>query len=167
MRPGPVRSGAWSALVLVAALLLQLPTHDRSVVPIDEGQLAAIADRIARGQVLYRDVYTGIFPGVYHVAAWAMEVFGEDLVVLRRLQLLINALTALCLWRLGLRVARPAWPALAPALVGFPGLTMLNYSPLSLLFALAALLALLRSLEGGRDLDAVASGLCLDASARS
>ena len=171
MRPGPVRSWAWSALVLAAGLLVPLPTHDRSVVAIDEGQLAAIADRIARGQVLYRDVYTGIFPGVYHVAAWVMAVFGDDLVVLRRAQLVANALTALCLWRIALRVARPAYAALAPLLylavvvLDFPGLSMLNYSPLSMLFALGALLALLRHLERGRSADAVLAGLCLGASA--
>jgi hypothetical protein len=171
MRLGPVRSWAGSAFVLAAGLLVLLPTHDRSVVAIDEGQLAAIADRIARGQILYRDVYTGIFPGVYHVAAWLMAVFGEDLLVLRRAQLVVNASTALCLWRIALRVARPAWAALAPllylalVLFDFPGLSMLNYSPLSMLFALAALLALLRYLERGRGVDAVVSGLCLAASA--
>ena len=75
MRPGPVRSAAGSALVLAVAVLAQLPTHDRSLVAIDEGQLAAIADRIGRGQVLYRDVYTGIFPGVYHLAAWLLAPY--------------------------------------------------------------------------------------------
>jgi hypothetical protein len=171
MRPGPVRSAAWSALVLAAGILVQLPTHDRSVVPIDEGQLAAIADRISRGQVLYRDVYTGIFPGVYHVAAWLLAAFGDDLLVLRRAQVVVNALTALCLWRVVLRAARPAWAWLAPALYlevvafDFPGLSMLNYSPLSMLFALAALLGLLRHLERGRAADAVAAGLCLGACA--
>ncbi len=141
------------------------------MVPIDEGQLAAIADRIGRGQVLYRDVYTGVFPGVYHVAAWAMAAFGDDLVVLRRLQLLVNGLTAVCLWRVALRVAAPAWAWLAPVLYlelvvfDFPGLSMLNYSPLSMLFALLALLALLRHQETGRRADAVVSGLCLGACA--
>jgi hypothetical protein len=169
MRPGPVRSAAWSGLVLAAGILVQLPTHDRSVVPIDEGQLAAIADRISRGQVLYRDVYTGIFPGVYHVAAWLLAAFGDDLLVLRRAQVVVNALTALCLWRVAFRAARPAWAWLAPALYlevvvfDFPGLSMLNYSPLAMLFALAALLGLLRHLERGRAADAVASGLCLGA----
>ncbi len=170
MRPGPVRSAAWSALLLAGGLLVLYPTHDRSVVAIDEGQLAAIADRISRGQVLYRDVYTGIFPGIYHVAAWLMAAFGEDLVVLRRAQLVVNALTSLCLWRIALRTARPAWAALAPVLYlavvsfDFPGLSMFNYSPLSMLFALGALLALLRTLEGGRSLDAALAGLSLAAS---
>src|SRR5258705_754511 len=115
MPPGPVRSGAWSVLVLAAAAAVQLPIHDRSVVALDEGQLAAIAARLAAGQVLYRDVYTGIFPGVYHVAAWLLALFGDDLVVLRRAQVGVNALTALCLWRLARRIA-PAWSWLPPVL---------------------------------------------------
>src|SRR5262245_41734683 len=165
--PAPVRRGAWPVLVFAAAAAVQLPLHDRSVVPIDEGQLAAIAARLLRGEVLYRDVYTGIFPGVYHGAAWLFALFGEDLVVLRRAQVAVNALTALLLWRIALRVAAPAWAALAPALLvalvalGFPGLSMLNYSSLAMLFALAALLALLRFLAAGRGRDLVAAGLAL------
>jgi hypothetical protein len=170
MPPGPVRSGAWSLLALAVAAAVQLPIHDRSVVALDEGQLAAIAARLAAGQVLYRDVYTGIFPGVYHAAAWLLALFGDDLVVLRRAQVGVNALTALCLWHLARRVA-PGWSWLPPVLylelvvLDFPGLSMLNYSPLSLLFALAALLALLRFLEGGRLGEALLAGLALGACA--
>lgn len=171
MSRGPVGSAAGSALVLAVAVLAQLPIHDRGLVSIDEGQLAAIADRIGRGQVLYRDVYTGIFPGVYHAAAWLLALFGDDLLVLRRAQVAVNALTALCLWRVATRVARPAWAWLAPALYlelvvfDYPGLSMLNYSPLAMLFALVALLGVLRCQERGRDADALATGLCLGACA--
>lgn len=167
MGRAPVSSGAWAALVLAAGVAAQLAIHDRSVVPVDEGQLAAIADRLARGDVLYRDVYTGIFPGVYHAAAALLAVFGDDLLVLRRAQLAVNAATALLLWLVARRVARPAFAALAPALYlelvvfDFPGLSMLNYSPLAMLFALAALLAVLRWQERGRFADAVAAGICL------
>jgi hypothetical protein len=167
MGRAPVSSGAWAALVLAAGVAAQLAIHDRSVVPVDEGQLAAIADRLARGEVLYRDIYTGIFPGVYHAAAALLAVFGDDLLVLRRAQLAVNAATALLLWLVARRVARPAFAALAPALYlelvvfDFPGLSMLNYSPLAMLFALAALWAVLRWQERGRFADAVAAGLCL------
>src|SRR5262245_6951385 len=169
--PAPVRSGAWPVLVLAAAAAVQLPIHDRSVVPIDEGQLAAIAARIGRGEVLYRDVYTGIFPGVYHAAAWLLGLFGDDLLVLRRAQVGVNALTALCLWSIARRVAAPGWACLAPLLylqlvvLDFPGLSMLNYSSLALLLALAALLGLLRFLERGRRADLLGAGLAVGACA--
>jgi len=45
--------------------------------------------------------------------------------------------------------------------VGFPGLTMFNYSPLSLVLALFALLFLLRQLEAPRRADGIAAGLLL------
>jgi hypothetical protein len=129
----------------------------------------AIADRLRHGEVLYRDIYTGIYPGIYYLTALLLDVFGEDVLVTRWAQAVVNALTAACLWNLGLRVMRPAWAAVAPALyavlvpIGFPGLTMFNYSPLALLFGLAALIFLLRQLESGRAADGVAAGLLLGA----
>jgi hypothetical protein len=153
--------------VAVLAVAFQLPTFDRSVVPVDEGQLVTIAGRILHGEVLYRDVYTGIFPGIYYATAWLFGAFGEDVVVTRWAQLVVNALTAACLWLVGVRSVRPAWAWLAPLLylavlaLDFPGLTMFNYSPLALLFALGSLLFLLRYLESARLADGVAVGLLL------
>jgi hypothetical protein len=69
------------------------------------------------------------------------------------------------------RVVRPHWAILPPLLylalvvVGFPALTMLNYSPLSLGFGLAALLFLLRYIDGARIVDGIAVGLLLCACA--
>ena len=66
-------AGTWSAAVAAGiallALLAQLPILGRGVVPLDEGQLVAIAERLRQGEVLYRDVYTGIFPGIYYLTA--------------------------------------------------------------------------------------------------
>jgi hypothetical protein len=164
-----LQQAATAAGVGALALLAQLPTFDRSAVPVDEGQLVAIADRILRGEVLYRDIYTGIFPGIYYVTALLLRLFGEDVVVTRWAQMLVNAATAACLWLVGVRVMRAAWAGLAPLLylvlvvVDFPGLTMFNYSPLALAFALYALFFLLRYLESARLVDGVALGLLLAA----
>jgi hypothetical protein len=161
--------GGLAAGVALLVLLAQLPILRLSAVPVDEGQLVSIADRILRGELLYRDVYTGIFPGIYYATAWLLDVFGRDVLVTRWAQALVNAATAACLALLGLRVMRPAWAALAPLLylglvvVGFPGLTMFNYSPLALMFALFALLFLLRFLESARLVDGIAVGLLLGA----
>ena len=153
--------------VFALALLAQIPIYDRSIIHVDEGQLVAIAARLLRGEVLYRDVYTGIFPGLYYSTAALFSLFGSDVRVTRLAQAAVNAGTALCLWLLGRRVMSPAWAALAPLLyavlvvVGFPGLTMFNYSPLSLVLALFALLFLLRHLEAPRQADGIAAGLLL------
>jgi hypothetical protein len=166
-QPAAWRRGALAAGVLGLALLGQLPTFDRSVVPVDEGQLLAVAERLLHGERLYRDVYTGIFPGVYWLAAGLFAALGPDAVVTRWAQAWVNAATAAALFLLARRGARPAFAALAPLLYGvlvvvdFPGLSMLNYSPLSLAFALFALLALLAYVESGRTAQGVAAGLLL------
>ena len=97
--------GAIAVGVAALAAVAQLPSFDRSAVPMDEGQLLAIAGRLLDGEVLYRDIYTGIFPGVYYSTAVLLWIFGEDAVVTRWTQLVLNAAVAGCLWSLGDRCA--------------------------------------------------------------
>ena len=150
--------------VVALAMVVQLRFFDRASVPMDEGQLVVIASRILDGQVLYRDMHTGIGPGIYHFTAALFALFGEDLVVTRWAEIGVNAIIALLLWLLSIRVVRLHWAMLAPAAflflitAGFPVLTMLNYSSLALLTALSSLLMLLRYLESGRSLDGFALG---------
>jgi len=162
-RPG------WIALASVGlvSVAAQLAIYDRSVVPLDEGQLLNIAERLNHGEVLYRDIYTGIFPGVYYVTAWLLALGGSDLIVTRWAQVLVNAATAVCLWALTARVTRPGW-AIVPVglylfvvVLSFPVLTMLNYSPLSLLFALGTMGLLVRYLESARATDGLGVGAAL------
>jgi len=166
-RPAWMGEGVFALGVAAVAALAQLATFDRSAVPVDEGQLLAIAARLLDGEVLYRDIYTGIFPGVYWATTALIGLFGEDVVVTRWAQLVLNAATAGCLYWLGRRVMGLGWALLAPALYvalvpfGFPGLTMVNYSSLSLGFALFALIFLLRHLETDRLLDAALCGVFL------
>ncbi len=158
----------WAPLAVAAlALFAQLPIHDRSIVHVDEGQLVAIADRLLHGEVLYRDIYTGIFPGLYYATAALFSLFGEDVRVTRFAQVAVNVGTALCLFLLGRRVMPPGWAALASlayavlVVVGFPGLTMFNYSPLALVLALFALLFLLRHGDSRKAADGILAGLLL------
>ena len=136
--------GVFTAGVVVTAGLTQLMSFDRGAVPVDEGQLLAIVARLLEGEALYRDIYTGIFPGVYWATAALIGLFGDDVVVTR--------------WAL---LAPTFYVALIP--FGFPALTMVNYSSLSLGFALFGVIFLLRHLENDRLLDAVICGLCLGA----
>ncbi|MDJ0851484.1 MAG: glycosyltransferase family 39 protein [Myxococcota bacterium] len=158
-----------AAGVGLLALCAQLPILARGAVPLDEGQLVAIADRILAGDVLYRDIYTGIFPGIYYLTAGLFGVFGPDVVVTRWAAAFVNAATAALLFAVGSHAMGTRFALLAPllytALVPFayPALTMFNYSPLALLFALGALFFLLRYLASGRLGEAVAAGLLLGA----
>ena len=43
--------------VALAAVAIQLPIYDRHLALLDEGYLLALAEEIARGKLLYRDVY--------------------------------------------------------------------------------------------------------------
>jgi hypothetical protein len=167
MGSAPSRAFATGAIGAVA-LLAQLPVLDRSVVAVDEGQLVAIADRIRAGEVLYRDVYTGIFPGIYYATAGLLALF-DDLVATRWAAAVVNAATAGLLWHVGRRAMGRGFALLPPLLylelvvVGFPGLTMLNYSPLALVLALGALAALLRYMESGARGDGALVGALLGA----
>jgi hypothetical protein len=160
-----------AALIAAAAVVVQLPLYDRGLVSLDEGQLFAIANRINGGETLYQDIYTGIFPGIYYLTALLLDVAGNDLVVTRWAALFVNTAIAILLWRLASRIVRPGWALVPPValciliFLSFPVLTMLSYSMLALLFALLAILALIRYAESGRAIDGVVVGVALAACA--
>ena len=132
-RAASLRLGALGVGILALGLVAQLSLYDRSVVPMDEGHLVAAADRLSQGELLYRDIHTGIFPGIYYTTALLFSAIGRDVLVTRVAQLLVNLAIALCLWLVGLRVMRPGWAALPPLLyfalvvVGFPALSMFTW----------------------------------------
>ena len=72
---------ASTASIATLAVALQMRIFDRTAVAMDEGQLAAVATRILDGEVLYRDIHTGIGPGIYHVTAALFAFFGRELLV--------------------------------------------------------------------------------------
>lgn len=153
-----------AVLVAVLATVAQLPTYALSHVPLDEGQIVQIGYRLLNGDRLYGDIYTGIFPGIYWLAAALLRVFGTDVVVTRWAGVLVNTATMVVLWELARRLTGPNWAwlttvfYLALGVLSFPAFTMLAYSSVSLLCALAALLCVLRYLEEGRARDGAAAG---------
>jgi hypothetical protein len=166
-RPALVWGGA--AILALVAVVAQLTVFDRNFVSMDEGHLALTASRLLDGDVLYRDIHTGIFPGIYATTAALFAIFGEDVLVTRIAQIVVNAASVILLWLIGLRILPPRWAAVAPVLyvalawISFPVLTMFNYSALAGTLGIAALLATLRFLEHGRGVDAVAIGLLVGA----
>ena len=156
-----------ASAIVVAAVLYQLPTFDRSIVPMDEGHLASVAMWLQDGKLLYRDLHTGIFPGIYHATAILFKIFGHDLIVTRWAEVAVNASIAACLFLAGARSMSRGWAMLAPLLylslvaVSFPVFAMFNYSSLSLALSVASLYFLLRYLDDGRKQAAIALGTCL------
>lgn len=160
---GPCIAGG---VLVFLAVAMQAPIFDRSIVALDEGYLADVAQRMLMGDVLYSDVQTGIFPGIYYLTCALFRLFGSDLLVLRIAQVVVNTAIVLLLWRVGTRVmgrrsSLLAAVAFLPLIAAsFPTFTMLNYSSVALVLGLASLLALLRYLELARWIDGFILG-CL------
>lgn len=167
----PWRARATACALALLCLLVQAPLFDRSIVPMDEGHLAAAADWMLDGKRLYSEIHTGIFPGIYLIASGLFAIFGRDLLVLRIAAVAVNLATTLALYAVARRVVRPRLAVCPPLLhlallvLSFPVLSMFNYSTLAVCFGLFALLALLRSIESGRTLDLLLLGACVAAAA--
>jgi hypothetical protein len=160
-------TGVVGLAIFAVAVLSQLASFDRSIVPMDEGHLAALAMGLQDGKLLYRDLHTGIFPGIYHLTALLFNVFGNDLIVTRYAEVATNGAIAVCLWLAGARMMLRGW-ALAPPLlyiavvpISFPVLAMFNYSSLALALAMTSFYLLLRYLEDGSRNVAIALGASL------
>jgi tetratricopeptide (TPR) repeat protein/4-amino-4-deoxy-L-arabinose transferase-like glycosyltransferase len=82
-----------ACLVALAAGVLALPFL-AGISMLDEGTLVHIADRIASGEVLYRDVATGVMPAAYYLQALLFFVFGRSLLVGRLFMILLFALAS-------------------------------------------------------------------------
>ena len=73
------------------------------------------ADRVARGAVLYRDVFTLYTPGIYYATALAFKVFGTKVVVYHALMMVCVAASS----ALSYMVARYLMPTLFAFFLGF------------------------------------------------
>jgi len=162
-----VRSLSETAWVAVVMALAQLPVLDRTLVTLDEGQATQIGHRLASGEALYRDVHTGVFPGVYWLVELLFRTFGTEVLVLRWAQLAVNTLIGVLIFVLARPLARGGAAWLAPlgywvlVILSFPVFTMLTYTPLSLLAALGALFFCRRYVEEARISDGIATGALL------
>ena len=92
-KPGSSADRRTACLVAVTSGILALPFL-ASISMLDEGALVHIADRIASGEVLYRDVATGVMPAAYYLHALLFFVFGRSLLVGRLFMILLFALAS-------------------------------------------------------------------------
>src|SRR6185503_8549870 len=114
--PGPkIRRGqaGWRLPVacglVVAAYCLALRRYGLELA--DEGALLAHFDRVAHGQVPYRDFHLGYGPALYWLEAAAFAWFGASITTVRTGLALVHAARAVLLARLGAAIAGPAWAA--------------------------------------------------------
>lgn len=140
------RELAWLGAFLGAAALLRSSTFFQSQVGTDEALYLTIARGLLHGQLPYVDLIDNKPPGIYLLFALAQVVLGQNVLAMRLLACLFNALSCLLLLRIGRTMRSEAVGAIAALLYLFFSLgnygleanTELFYTP----FVLAGFLAL-------------------------
>jgi hypothetical protein len=162
-RPALRTAGAGLAVSLLA-IVLQLPTYDRTLSMLDEGHMLQFADLIGRGGVLYRDANSIALPGAFDLLAVGFALFEPSILVARCLLVLEFALFASVVHLLLRRLAGPAttWAGVALLfayrLLAFPHWQMYSYSTTAQLWLACALYAMLRYQDREDRVGLVAAG---------
>src|SRR5262245_38035915 len=108
IRRGQARLGAALACGgVVAAYCLALRRYGLELA--DEGVLLAHFDRVAHGQIPYRDFHVGYGPALYWVQAVLFGWFGPSIGVVRTGLALVHAARAVLLARLGTAIGGVPW----------------------------------------------------------
>ncbi len=150
-----------SLLVFFITLALSYPISHLDISLLDEGALLYVAERLTKGDVLYRDLVTGIMPGVYYVQALFFELFGYSIMTGRVLACLTLALNSALLYTISINFIKKRSALFVTLLfisTGLPTYWMPGYSQLSITFVLLSLLFFLRYLDSPRLLTIFISG---------
>jgi len=152
---------AWAlvAAVACASVIILEPNM------VEEGLVVHVAQRLARGEHLYRDIVFFSGPLAFELLGALFRVFGQEILVGRWAQVWIQALNAAAAFALlrrggagALAHAAAAGVAALPLLL-FPFFSMFYYTPLATSLALWASYATLRGLDSPRF--AFAAGVCV------
>ena len=108
---------------------VDFPRHDIFVGEIvaagindDEGYMLGGVTRILDGQVPYRDFHHTYAPGRFYLVAALFRLFGEDLLVVRALWVVLRVAVVLLAWAAARRLLpRPEAAAVALMLIVAPG----------------------------------------------
>jgi hypothetical protein len=143
----PQRGLVTSLAVGAIASAVALPLYMHGLVPLDEGLAVHVAERLAAGEVLYRDVATGVAPGFFWALAALHALLPPTLELGRTFQALLLGVETALVHGIASRLVPPRLALLACAL--FAGVCLYayrypNYSPFAVLFQLLGVLLLLR-----------------------
>jgi 4-amino-4-deoxy-L-arabinose transferase-like glycosyltransferase len=83
----------------------------------DEGIILQGAQRILRGEVLYRDFFSFLTPGSYYLLAFLFKIFGSSILVARTALVLLGAIYSVITYLLARRVCSRATAAFVAAIV--------------------------------------------------
>lgn len=104
--------------VLLAAVVISSSFFMRgSFFATDEGGYYYEAQKLMRGQVIYRDYFRLITPGVYFYIEALWRIFGQRVDVVRYSLMVLCVFEVWLVYWLGLRILRPAWIAFVPPLL--------------------------------------------------
>lgn len=131
-------------MVFFISLGYLLQFYDKGVDFNDEGATLYIADRVAQGDLLYRDAWWLWTPGVYYLLALSFKILGTSIWTGRVVTALFGALTSVVIYRLAsFMVSRPLslLPSALFAVWGLPFHFQPYHSWFALFFSLASVLA--------------------------
>jgi hypothetical protein len=139
------------ALLFLVAAGISAAIMLKGMQPNDEGLMLQAAERIADGELPYRDFWWFYPPGQPYLLAGLSEIFGPSLLAWRIVRVLVNATVALLVYVLARReaprgLALLAWAVTAVSLAAPTGP---HPYPLALAFALGCLLLLDRPALAG------------------
>jgi hypothetical protein len=126
------------AILFVLGALLSGLTIRWGINPHDEGLMLQAGERIADGQLPYRDFYANYGPGQYFLIGGLDAVFGPSLLTWRIVRVLLDAGVAVLAYALVRRdapepLALGAWVAVA-AVMAYPSIPHPNPTALALAF---------------------------------
>ncbi|MEW6368714.1 MAG: hypothetical protein AB1714_29140 [Acidobacteriota bacterium] len=145
-------AGALFCIGAIVLLWIVVPPRLTVFPAMDEGVYLTAADRIGRGQMIYRDFFEFLPPGYFYLLGFLARFPGLGIAGLRALMVLVMAVHACILWALARRFVRvPFAAALFALLYVVPQIqqhTVLSHHPLSLMLSDLTLLLLLRYRQG-------------------
>ena len=147
----PARQRLGLTLLFLIAAGISAAIMLKGMQPNDEGLMLQAAERIADGELPYRDFWWFYPPGQPYLLAGLTEIFGPSLLAWRIVRVLVNATVALLVYLLARReaprgLALIAWAVTAVALAAPTGP---HPYPIALALALGCLLALDRPALAG------------------
>jgi Dolichyl-phosphate-mannose-protein mannosyltransferase len=118
----------WIALAIFFITILYLtPFYRYATLDADEGIILAGAQRILKGQVLYRDFFAFYTPGSYYWTALLLRVFGDSILVPRFVLIVYGGLLSSATFLLSRRVCKVAASVAAAVIVSITCLPLSFY----------------------------------------
>ena len=134
----------------------------------DEGLILADTQRIMGGQIIYRDFFSLITPGLYYLLLAAWSIFGQYYLIVRLLTILIALLICIFVYLTSRIILSRSWSALQVIIfvaLLYPTQLILSFHWLALLFILIAGWQINHYLKQEKNYYLVLSGLSLGAGA--